>query len=339
MAVTFVHSEIMPGGDLDSSGALEIRRQLIFTSEPADTAVAVMNHSAFPLYHATLAEDASFTCQSASLSRQATTPRPTWKVEAVYRTPALRNRGTESRGVRPWKLPIQDFKVSWESREIAFEMAYDNDNRATLPVVNRAGQPIETTTGDYYKRLSFYYYREKRPTTVYRTPIVNKNRFTIMDEPQIDPGQALLQPISFEKLTTADAAGKTLYTYYRVNVEMLVRKDGWQRKFLNVGTRARFTIGDSSYISGVYTWHHPDTGVQHFGSRYEEMQAYRDWNSANPAANTRDKWAVEQVTEPVPLTSGGAIDQAAIYNPADNPCRVLTANEYREYSFSFLNLP
>lgn len=338
MAVTFVHSEIMPGGDLDSSGALEIRRQLIFTSEPTDTAVAVMNHSAFPLYHATLAEDASFTCQSASLSRQATTPRPTWKVEAVYRTPALRNRGAESRGVRPWKLPIQDFKVSWESREIAFEMAYDSDNRATLPVVNRAGQPIETTTGDYYKRLSFYYYRQKRPTTVYRTPIVNKNRFTIMDEPQIDPGQALLQPISFEKLSTADSAGKTLYTYYRVNVEMLVRKDGWKRKFLNVGTRARFYLGTQTYISGIYTWH-DEYGMQQFGSRYEAMQAYKAWNAKAPSINTRDKWPIEQVTEPMPLNTGGSLFKPAIYNPAANPYKVLTANEYREYSFSFLNLP
>lgn len=337
MSVSLINSTLLGNATMDTDGAFEVRKQIFFAGGISDTSVDVLAHPSYPAHRSVLYEDPSFTLRSSTLTRVGDTAQTTWLCEAIYRTQSGKSGNT--RGKKPWELAIQEPSITWDAREVPFELAYNDDNDLVIPVVNRANQPIQATTTERSKVISFYYYKQARPS-IYRTPVTNTAKLTILDEPEIDAGDALLMPLTFQYMTTYDQSSSSKsYNYYKIDVEIHVSKRGWKRKFLNVGTRAKFTVGGNSYYSGIYTWHQNNVGVQVYGSRLDGLAAYTAWNRLNPADNTFDKWSMEQVTEPLPLTDTGALDRDAIYNPQANPYKVLSAREFKRVDFSFLGLP
>jgi hypothetical protein len=163
-----------------------------------------------------------------------------------------------------------------------------------------------------------------------------------------EPYYAKLMPMNATFVKEVDESGKETRSYWQVEAVILENKKSWQRKPLNVGTMAKFSPEKPAQPIYQYT---PWTSTNDeenmlikpkFGSINDVIaakKAYSDKFADSEKQSRFDMLPYQEITEPLPLTADGKVDEKALIDPENNPYLVVPYFETKPASWSQWNLP
>jgi hypothetical protein len=149
-------------------------------------------------------------------------------VQVEYSSPEVRDAADPDQPPDPLSQPPD---VQWglvvETEPI--DVAYDEDNELTIPVVNTAGAPLDPPIEREFRDRSLSYTLNQSAfdwqLADEYNDVVNADRFW-----DAEPGHVRCLGI------TASFVVEDGFRYWRNRYDFLFRKDGWLRRKLNVGT-------------------------------------------------------------------------------------------------------
>lgn len=355
---------ILNGGRMDESGKRSITKRFIYkivdNSEEKRKRAVLDLETLVPLKGSCMSDDARYIMKTAEwncLDWEKESDR--FYIDATYQRASDDEYKTE-----PWRLA--PFNVSFDTVEetIGFSMAYNrrriengrpgdpvktsSDNVRNVPVVNSAGDPIEANTSETFSQVSFSYYVEKEDAfdLLDFQNSVNATAEKLFGH-SFPIGTLLIAAISTEGLVTYQDDGYTVkWKYSQVNVTARYNPDGWWRRQLDVGNRAKF--GTSTKSELIYQYYAPiyDGSTVTFDEvptltnaqgYYTANREYREWLAGNEDASNCPAQLPYEYAENIPLASDGTIDLDALAGTTPYP-----ENEYRDckvMTWSTLSFP
>lgn len=240
----------------------------------------------------------------------------------------------------PWKMP-NEWSSSPQAVETSFIKGYDwsyPERGRSVDVVNRAGKRIIASTTRYRRVFNIKFNLQNISNALalsacyinsspYTLPVRNGGLGTF------DEYKLLIEPPTFNVKYFKQQDSSTLIPYYEYSVKFTYDPEGWDRKFLNIGTFARFSANEPA--EQIYSYH-TISGAMPGPLNYTNLAGVMRAGGGG-AALSGIAW--EKVTEPLPLTDQGFIFQAAIEDPENNPYVTVSYHDYQYLNFNTLNIP
>lgn len=271
----------------------------------------------------------------------------------------------------PWDLGAQNFTSNFVPINVPFLNGYDEDGNP-MQNLNSAGCRIEAETTEYIREINFDYCVKASGSRGdfdgAEEAIINKSTDRIAGI-SIAKRTGLLLPMSSTFITEYEASGNEIKRqYWNVNVTIQIKKTGWRRDELDIGTmcyfrnrngevvrrpRSLYSYSAWSAVSDDYTNRNANTI---YGSIDDVIAAKRAYaksvkGSFDPDSVTSptqdqlnnyqrayDQLPFEEVTEPFPL-SFGEFYQNAMENPDLYPYQTIKIYDAKIASWNQFDLP
>ena len=341
-------TSFLNGGSMDESGKCTVVKHFLYTirdNSKANRNRAILElEKIVPRKGSCMSDDARYVMKSAVWNCLS------WKNESIkfYIDATYQRASDDEVSSAPWNLSPFNITSDTVEEAIAFKMAYDSNNKRTIPVLNSAGDPIEASTNEILPQFSFSYYVQNFDTSkVYEfSNTISASSQRIMGQ-SFPAGSLLIAGISSENLVTYEDDGYTVkWRYTQVNLTLRHNPNGWMRKLLDVGNRARFGTSKKSelilqynapsYNGSTVTFAEEPT-LTNARNYYAADREYRAWLAQHSDATGCPSQLPFEYAENIPLTSSGKINTAVIQSGEDYP-----EKEYPEYKtkrWSSLDIP
>ena len=342
------------GGRMDESGRHTITKQFqyeIVDNSPAKRRSAIIDLEKYvPAKGSCMSDDVRYILKSAEWDCM------DWekKSHIFYINANYERISDDEESNEPWDLAPFNVSTSTVEEAIAFKLAYDRNNEKTdgknikdVDVVNSAGDPIEANTTEIFQQFSFsYYLRDFDSDKVQEfSNSINSNPENILGH-SFPSGTLLLTDINTEYLITYKDDGTVKWQYTQVNMTIRYNQNGWGRRLLDVGNRARF--GNSTKSELIYQYYAPIYGgstvefeeeptLTNAQGYYTANRAYRAWIAEHEDATGCPAQLPYEFAENIPLTEDGAIDYDVITNGGKYP--EIEFQEYRIKTWNTLSIP
>ena len=240
----------------------------------------------------------------------------------------------------PWNLPAQNFTLTFPENRVAFEFAYTAKGERKVRLQNLAQSQIIADTFENIAEFSFTYYVRKFNGVVglELQNSVNLNALTMAG--LNFPEESLrLKNIDVQSMKTYTNSGQVKWEYDAIRVIIQFNLNGWKRKFLNVGTEAIFPPGTRP--EPIYIWRENQESETLGNVKYTSAA---DAMKEEKRLKDLDKnFIATPATEPLPLTTAGLVDTAAIDTPYNQEGVTnyvsIEAREFPPKNWNALNLP
>lgn len=158
----------------------------------------------------------------------------------------------------PWQYKAK-FSYQYQERQVPLLSGFSANNSPSVAIVNTAGDYIETMTSKYIMEINYqknYEYNQYN-FDVLMEPYTNTDviQFTsILPQKTFPSGTLLILPPTYsrelwETETTNNGVTSTVVTpYHSYSVKLLYNPDGWTKRLLNCGVRAKFSGTKSEQI-------------------------------------------------------------------------------------------
>lgn len=158
----------------------------------------------------------------------------------------------------PWKLKAK-FSYQYQERQVPLLSGFSANNNPTVAIVNTAGDYIETMTSKYIMEINYQknYENVQYNFDVLMEPYTNTDavKFTsILPEKTFPSGTLLILPPTYSRelweneQTTNGVTTKVVTPYHSYSVKLLYNPEGWTKRLLNCGVRAKFSGSKSEQI-------------------------------------------------------------------------------------------
>lgn len=249
----------------------------------------------------------------------------------------------------PWELGAQNVQVSYTTEPYALKYGY-RMNGDLKQIKNSAGSRLLVEGQNTIRQISFMFCvkaKKSGEAPVNDSEIINSKTETVAGY-TFEPYYAKLMPMNATFVKEVDENGKETRSYWQVEAVILENKKSWQRKPLNVGTMAKFSPEKPAQPIYQYT---PWTSTNDeenmlikpkFGSINDVIaakKAYSDKFADSEKQSRFDMLPYQEITEPLPLTEDGKVDEKALIDPENNPYLVVPYFETKPASWSQWNLP
>jgi hypothetical protein len=158
----------------------------------------------------------------------------------------------------PWQYKAK-FSYQYQERQVPLLSGFSANNSPSVAIVNTAGDYIETMTTKYIMEIN---YQKNYETTqsnfdALMEPYTNTEavQFTsILPEKRFPSGTLLILPPTYsrelwETEETKDGVPtKVVKPYHSYSVKLLYNPEGWTKRLLNCGVRAKFSGSKSEQI-------------------------------------------------------------------------------------------
>lgn len=174
-----------------------------------------------------------------------------WKASLQYSTSSSSYSSSSDKNGKkinsetpPWDLLPDNISFSYPEVTIPFEMAYNEKGKLEKPVLNSAGDIIPATRSVYNLQMSFNFAAKKwdENNGIDYGDTVNSSPISVCGI-KIKKGQGLLKPPEATFVTVyQEGTTQIKWQYWNVNVTIVfdLNESIFERKFLNVGDRAKF---------------------------------------------------------------------------------------------------
>lgn len=158
----------------------------------------------------------------------------------------------------PWKLKAK-FSYQYQERQVPLLSGFSANNSSSVAIVNTAGDYIETMTTKYIMEINYQknYESPQYNFDVLMEPYTNTNAIqfnSILPEKTFPSGTLLILPPTYSRElweTEETKNGKTtkvVKPYHSYSVKLLYNPEGWTKRLLNCGVRAKFSGSKSEQI-------------------------------------------------------------------------------------------
>lgn len=335
------------GGSMDESGRCQIVKRFLYNivdNSEAKRQRAILDlETLVPVKGSCMSDDIRYTMKSATwncLNWQNQSTK--FYIDATYR----RVSDDDEAGA-PWKLAPFNIVTGAVEQEIPFKLAYNDKNKRCIPVVNSAGDPIDATTKEVIRQISFSFYAQKYDDDNVEefSNSINRSAQRILGH-RYPAGTLYLMPFNVTDLVTYEDDGYTeKWKYCQVDMCIRYRAEGWKQILLNVGNRARF--GSSKAPENIYQYYPFSNGTFATKPVWVDAKTYY-------TANEQYKKAVKGMShlpaslpyeygENIPLTNSGAVNTDVLNtditspNYSGYPSRQF--NEFKTISWTGLDIP
>lgn len=242
----------------------------------------------------------------------------------------------------PWKLKAK-FSYQYQERQVPLLSGFSANNNPTVAIVTTAGDYIETMTSKYIMEIN---YQKNYETTQYNfdvlmEPYTNSEalQFTsILPEKTFPSGTLLILPPTYsrelwETETTNNGVTSTVITpYHSYSVKLLYNPDGWMKRLLNCGVRAKFSGTTSEQIYNL-TLTDSNGIIMEGYPKYVSLSEVVAAQNLSKSNNTVVGY--EAITSPVFLDENGKISlYAQTGSDAASRYKSLEFKVYKSTSFS-----
>jgi hypothetical protein len=232
-----------------SNGESTIERVIYFESDSKDEdAVTITSLATFPQKNSAHPRHPSYKYYGNATIDPIDSTGRYWQAVLQYST-SRPNATTSSGGkvtsdTKPWELGPDRIDFASPETTIPFELAYDESGSLSVPVVNSAGDIIPATRSASNFQMSFTFATKRwdENNSIDYGNTINSSSINVCGI-RIQKGQGLLKPPSASYITVyEDGSNKVKWEYWSVDVTIVFDIQGniFQRKFLNVGDRAKF---------------------------------------------------------------------------------------------------
>jgi len=157
-----------------------------------------------------------------------------------------------------WKLKAK-FSYQYQERQVPLLSGFNANNSPSVAIVTTAGDYIETMTSKYIMEINYQknYEEAQYNFDVLMEPYTNTEavQFTsILPEKTFPSGTLLILPPTYSRElweteeTTNGNTTKVVKPYHSYSVKLLYNPDGWTKRLLNCGVRAKFSGSKSEQI-------------------------------------------------------------------------------------------
>jgi hypothetical protein len=159
----------------------------------------------------------------------------------------------------PWKYRAK-FSYQYQERQVPLLSGFNASNNPTVAIVTTAGDYIETMTTKYIMEISYQknYENPQSKFDELMEPYTNTDsiKFTsILPEKTFPSGTLLILPPTYsrelwekEETSSSGTTTKSIKPYHSYSVKLLYNPDGWTKRLLNCGVRAKFSGTKSEQI-------------------------------------------------------------------------------------------
>lgn len=249
----------------------------------------------------------------------------------------------------PWELGAQNVHVSYTTEPVPLKYGY-RLNGDLKQIKNSAGRRLLVETQNTIRQISFVFCvkaKNKGEPPINDDEIINSRTETVAGY-TFEPYYAKLMPMNATFVPETDENGNTTRSYWQIEAVILENKRSWQRKALNVGTMAKFDPEKPAQPIYQYTPWTSEKDEENikikpkFGSIDDVIaakKAYSDKFADNEKQSRFDMLPYQEITEPLPLTKDGKVDENALIDPENNPYLVVPYFETKPASWAQWNLP
>ena len=249
----------------------------------------------------------------------------------------------------PWELGAQNVQVSYSTEPIPLKNGYLLEGDL-IQLRNTAGRQLLLEGYNTIRQISFIFCVKARKTgeaPINDSEIINSKTETVAGY-TFEPYQAKLMPMNATFVPETDDNGNTTRSYWQIEAVIMENKRSWLREALNVGTMAKFSADKPSQPIYQYTpWEHEDDTQNiitkpKFGSIDDVIAAklkYSNLFAASDKQSRFDMLPYQEITEPLPLTQDGKVDEQALIDPENNPYFKIPFFETKPASWSQWGLP
>ena len=345
-------TSVLNGGRMDENGKCTIVKQFLYNIR--DNSKSRRNDAIFeleklvPRKGSCMSNDARYVMKSAEWNCL------NWKGQSrkFYINATYQRASDDEESSAPWNLSPFNISADAVEEAIAFKMAYDKDNERKVNVRNTAGDPIEANTNEILPQFTFsYYVQHFDASKVYEfANSVNAAGQRILGK-NYPAGSLLLASINCESLVTYEDDGYSVkWKYNQINLTIRHNPNGWKRKLLNVGNRARF--GSSLKSELIYQYYapiYPSSGSEisfndvptltNAQGYYAADREYRQWLAQHTDASGCPAQIPFEYAEDIPLTASGKIATSIVFADEPVPYPELEFDEYKTKNWRSLDIP
>lgn len=243
----------------------------------------------------------------------------------------------EDRYKQPWELGATQVSIRTSSSNKPFIVGYNPTTGALEQVLNSAGCRIEAETQKNDLVISFTYcVKGNRTPPVNKDPIINSSNVIVAGY-VFAPQTAKLMPLQAELIVDYNSDGTESRRYWNIKAEIIYKKEGHAREFLDVGSLARFK-NSSGVIDPTpkpiyqYTpWTSKEINKKEdtratIGSLDMVIQAKHTYAQLYSSSATSvdyqrawDELPFNEITEKLPLRADGTVFVEAMKDPIKYP--------------------
>lgn len=184
------------------------------------------------------------------------------------------------------------------------------------PFVNTAGVPLEAEVSRGLSLLSFTYYLEEiDPDLAWKASFRTNDAAVTLLDLDFPERHLLIQGMKVQPMTDRNPNAAIRWKYVRVDLQILIDPDGFDKDYLNVGTSIR-TVGG---LARLWSWNN--------GTAFGSYQACQN-------ANADDG---EEVSDPLFLDDSGMFVSSFVNGRQQETC--LRGCVHRPMDFSLLRVP
>lgn len=334
------------GGSMDESGKCQIVKRFLYNivdnSEAMRRRAILDLETLVPVKGSCMSDDARYTMKSATwncLNWQNQSTK--FYIDATYRRVS-----DDDEASAPWKLAPFNIATSAVEQEIPFKLAYNDKNKRCIPVVNSAGDPIDATTKEVIRQISFSFYAQKydEDNIEEYSNSINRSAQRILGH-RYPAGTLFLMPFNVTELVTYEDDGYTVkWKYYQVDMSIRYCAEGWKRILLNVGNRARF--GSSKAPELIYQYYQFSNGAFATTPVWTDAKTYHQANKTYQNTSKVKNLPASlpyEYGENIPLTNSGKVNTDVLNtditsaNYSGYPSR--SFNEFKTISWTGLDIP
>jgi len=239
MAITF-EGERKKGAQTDNKNITRTSRIFTFHFTNFESGVIIKRQAALPLIGSPHPDDPSLIARAIDTGDPNSNDKGksgVYDVVVPYDNDV--DLWVSSQSTRPWKLP--PYNISYPPFEtiIPFTKSYqdgDKNGEPSLPVLNSANDPIADVTNDHSWFVKFTYnLKTVNPNWLdYFLDTVNNQDVQIVSF-NVPAGKGRLKQIQPSYQRTYDSSGDILYKYWKLDIEIEVKKQKWQKEIMDQG--------------------------------------------------------------------------------------------------------
>jgi|GEM_PF-5028220 len=338
-------------GSMDESGKCQITKRFLYNiidNSPEKRMRANLDlETLVPVKGSCMSDDARYTLKSATWNcLNWNTQSTKFFIDAVYK-----RISDDDEASTPWNLAPFNINTTAVEQDVPFELAYNKNNEKEIRVVNSAGDPIDAMTKEVVPQHSFSFYAEHydvgNPTEFSNS--VNKSSERILGQ-RYPAGTLFLMPFTVSCLVTYEDDGYTeKWRYYQIDMSFRYREEGWQKKLMNIGNRARFE--DNKAPEEIYQYYKFSNGTfarkpswENAVTYQSDDTKYRNWLAANKSSGQRLPAHIPyEFAEKIPLTDDGKVNTTVLDTDITSPTYTgYPSREFKEFktlSWSGLDIP
>lgn len=239
-----------------SNGEATIHRYIYFEAEaPNEDAADILGLDIFPQSNSAHPLHPSFKYYGNAQISPVTSSKKYWMADLEYSSRDPNAKDSDGNAVtkdtKPWKLKPTDISFTYPETTVAFTAAYndkgeqyDKNGNVLIPVVNSAGDPFsaETSARDMQVSFTFATKNWSPEMAMEYANTINAKEIKVLGIP-ISAGKGLLMPPESNFVTVYDENSTRIkWQYWNVSVNILLNYSNTRlnRRFLNVGDRAKF---------------------------------------------------------------------------------------------------